>query len=224
MKSYVIHFVRHGMTEANVKGQYAGSWDIPVSDEGKKKLQNLKNTYEYPYVQEYYSSPLSRCVETCSIIYPEVQPIVIDELQECNFGDWEGKTTKELSSDPEYLEWIKSSRIAPPNGESWDDFYKRISNAFENIVESLMRRGVTSACIFTHGGVIMSLMAMYGIPRAKSFEWMVDNGCGYSVRITPGLWMRDKVFEIYQKIPVGSNKEISGEFKNLIDNLKDNNE
>lgn len=223
MKSYIIHFVRHGMTDANVKGQYAGSWDIPVSDEGKKKLQDLKNTYEYPAAQEYYSSPLSRCLETCEILYPKVTPVVVDGLKECDFGDWEGKTTEELSSDSEYLRWIKSSKIAPPNGESWDDFYKRIATSFEDIVTSLMKRGVTSAAVFTHGGVIMSLMSMYGIPKAKPFDWMVDNGCGYSVRITPGLWMRDKVFEVYQKIPLGSNGEISGEFKNLIDNLKDNN-
>ena len=223
MKSYIIHFVRHGMTDANVKGQYAGSWDIPISDDGIKKLRILKDTYEYPSVQEYYSSPLSRCVETCDIIYPEAKPIVVDGLKECDFGDWEGKTTDELSSDPEYLEWIKNSKIAPPNGESWEDFYKRIAASFEDIVTSLMKRGVTSAAIFTHGGVIMSLLAMYGIPKAKPFDWMVDNGCGYSVRITPGLWMRDKVFEVYQKVPLGSNEEISGEFKNLIDNLKDNN-
>ena len=223
MKSYIIHFIRHGMTEANVKGQYAGSWDIPISDKGKEKLQALKDTYEYPSAQEYYSSPLSRCVDTCKIIYPEIDPIIIDGLKECDFGDWEGKTTEELSSNPEYLEWIKSSKIAPPNGESWEDFHKRISASFEDIVTSLMKRGVTSAAIFTHGGVIMSLLAMYGIPKAKPFDWMVDNGCGYSIRITPGLWMRDKVFEVYQKVPLGSNEEISGEFKNLIDNLKDNN-
>lgn len=223
MKSYIIHFIRHGMTDANVKGQYAGSWDIAVSKEGKEKLEALKNTYEYPSVQEYYSSPLSRCIETCGIIYPQGKPIVVDELRECSFGDWEGKTTQELSTDPRYLAWIKDSSITPPNGESWQEFYKRISVSFENIVESLMKRGVTSAAIFTHGGVIMSLMSMYGIPKAKALDWMVDNGCGYSVRITPGLWMRDKVFEVYQKIPLGSNEEISGEFKNLIDNLKDNN-
>lgn len=223
MKSYIIHFVRHGMTDANVKGQYAGSWDISISDDGRKKLRILKDTYEYPSVQEYYSSPLSRCVETCDIIYPEAEPIVVDGLKECDFGDWEGKTTDELSSDPEYLEWIKNSKIAPPNGESWEDFHKRISASFEDIVTSLMKRGVTSAAIFAHGGVIMSLLAMYGIPKANRFDWMVDNGCGYSIRITPGLWMRDKVFEVYQKVPLGSNEEISGEFKNLIDNLKDNN-
>ena len=33
--------------------------------------------------------------------------------------------------------------------------------------------------------------------------------------------MREKVMEVYDKMPLGANREISGEFKNLIDNLKD---
>lgn len=221
MKSYIIHFIRHGMTEANIKGQYAGIWDVPICDIGRKKLAELKKEYEYPMPQEFYSSPLSRCVETCSILYPNATPILVDGLKECNFGDWEGKTPDELSGDPKYLEWVKSGRkVIPPNGESWDDFGKRIALFFESTVDSLMKRGVTSAAMFTHGGVISVLLALYGLPRANPFEWMMNNGCGYSVRITPGLWMRDKVFEVYGRLPVGSKEEISGEFKKLIDNFK----
>lgn len=222
MQSYVIHLIRHGLTEANISGKYAGVWDIPVCKEGFEKLYYLRNFHEYPPVAEYYSSPLKRCIQTCDVIYPKIQPIVIDDLKECNFGDWEGKTTEELSDNELYLKWMnRGSDIVPPNGESWSAFYKRIGAAFENIVESMMRRKVTSASVFTHGGVIMTILSMYGIPRAGFYEWMVDNGCGYSVRITPGLWMREKVIEIYDKIPLGANCDVSGEFKKLIDNLKD---
>ena len=93
MKSYTIHFIRHGMTEANINGQYAGSWDIPVCEEGKKKLIDLKENFEYPNVKEHYSSPLSRCLQTCDIIYPEAKINIVDGLKEWDFGDWEGKTT-----------------------------------------------------------------------------------------------------------------------------------
>ncbi len=222
MQSYVIHFIRHGLTEANVSGRYAGVWNIPVCEEGLQRLHNLKHSYQYPKVLEYYSSPLQRCIQTCGIIYPEIKPVIFDDLKECNFGDWEGKTTQELAGNELYLKWMdRGNDIVPPNGESWSAFYKRIGSAFEKIVESMMRRKVTSASIFTHGGVIMTILAMYGIPKADFYEWMVDNGCGYSVRITPGLWMREKVMEVYEKVPLGANASISGEFKNLIDNLKE---
>lgn len=220
MQSYTIHFVRHGMTEANLTGKYAGVWNIPVCDEGKAKLQKLKNDFEYPKVQEYYSSSLKRCIQTCDIIYPNAEPIIIDGLKECNFGSWEGKTTKELLNNPEYMAWVKADRkTTPPGGENGADFYNRVCSAFEELVESLMRRKVTSSAVFTHGGVIMMILSSYGIPRAQFYDWIVDNGCGYSVRITPGLWMRNKVFEVYQKFPLGASGEVSGEFKELIDNL-----
>ena len=45
MQSCVIHLIRHGMTQANVDGRYAGFWDVPVCDEGKEKLQKLKENY-----------------------------------------------------------------------------------------------------------------------------------------------------------------------------------
>lgn len=107
MQSYVVHFIRHGMTEANIKGQYAGSWDIPVCEQGEEKLKNLRNNFEYPISKEYYTSPLKRCIQTCNILYPESNPIIVDGMRECNFGDWEGKTAEELSDFEGHKEWQK---------------------------------------------------------------------------------------------------------------------
>lgn len=213
MQSYVVHFLRHAMTEANKSGQFAGSWDVPLCDEGKENLKNLKKHFEYPFAKEYYSSPMKRCIETCEIIYPEAKIQVVGDLRECAFGEWEKKTSDEIG--------ISDKNLNPDKGESWQDLHRRVTAAFEKIVESMMRRGVTSAVIVTHGGVIMTLLAQYGFPRAELFEWMVYNGCGYSVRITPGLWMREKVFEVYDKVPRGADVALSGKFKDLIENLKE---
>lgn len=221
MKSYVIHLIRHGMTEANVKGQYVGVTDTPLCDEGKRKLYDLRENYEYPKVDLYYSSPLSRCVDTCKIIYPESEIKIVEDLRECNFGDYEGKTTKELSKDEGFLKWLESGQqIKPPNGESGPDFQKRVCKAFEGIVEEMMRSGTTSSAVFAHGGVIMLLLTAYSVPKSNFYDWIVDNGCGYSLRITPGLWMRSKVLEVYDKIPLGCKSEIEGDFKYLMETVK----
>ena len=63
----------------------------------------------------------------------------------------------------------------------------------------------------------MAILAMYGLPKLDPYELIVANGCGYSVRVNAGLWMRDKVFEICEKIPLGHGEAISGKFKNMID-------
>ena len=89
MKSYVIHLIRHGLSEGNLKGQYIGSTDSPLSEQGAKEIRRLKKSGRYPAAQRYYSSPLSRCTQTLSILYPKAQPILIDGFSESSFGDWE---------------------------------------------------------------------------------------------------------------------------------------
>ncbi|MDU7338528.1 MAG: histidine phosphatase family protein [Clostridium sp.] len=204
MKSYLIHVIRHGVTEANALGQYVGRTDSPLSEQGIEQLMQMKEQQDYPAVQAYYSSPLARCVQTMQILYPEAQPKLIEDLRECDFGDWEGKTAKELENNPEFLRWIESGQqAAPPNGEDSKAFISRVCTAFEKLVEELLSSGTTSAAVVMHGGVMMALLSAYGLPRASAYEWMTEPGCGYTLRITPGLWMRSMVAEVIATIPNG---------------------
>ena len=164
--------------------------------------------YKYPGTQVVFTSPLKRCTETAKILYPEQNPLVIDNLSECNFGEWEGKTADELKNDPDFKKWLAGdSSVKPPRGESNADFTRRVCKMFESIVEGLMKTGTTESVIVTHGGVIMTLLAVYGLPQAKPFEWTMDNGFGYSLRVTPVLWQRDKVCEVFQTIPLPSEND-----------------
>ena len=203
MKSYIIHFIRHGAIDETLSGKYIGTTDVPLSDKGRLDLKKLDYEYRYPGTQVVFTSPLKRCTQTCKILYPELNPLSITALSECNFGEWEGKTAEELKSDPDFEKWLAGDNsVKPPRGESNADFTRRICRMFESIVEGLMKTGTTESVIVTHGGVIMTLLAVYGIPQAKPFEWTMDNGFGYSLRVTPMLWQRDKVCEVFQTIPM----------------------
>lgn len=203
MKSYIIHFIRHGAIDETLSGKYIGTTDVPLSDKGKADLKKLDYEYRYPGTQVVFTSPLKRCVETCKIIYPELNPLSITGLSECNFGEWEGKTAESLKNDLDFEKWLAGDNsVKPPRGESNADFTRRICLMFESIVEGLMKTGTTESVIVTHGGVIMTLLAVYGLPQAKPFEWTMDNGFGYSLRVTPMLWQRDKVCEVFQTIPM----------------------
>lgn len=202
MKSYVIHFIRHGAIDETLSGKYIGTTDVPLSDKGKAALRKLDYNYTYPGVKVVFSSPLKRCTQTAGILYPNLKPLVIANLSECNFGEWEGKTADELKDDEDFQKWLAGDNSAkPPRGESNADFVRRICKIFESIVEGLMKTGTTESAIVTHGGVIMTLLAVYGLPQANPFDWRCDNGCGYSMRITPMLWQRDKVTEVFAVIP-----------------------
>ena len=203
MKSYIIHFIRHGAIDETLSGKYIGTTDVPLSDKGRLDLKKLDYEYRYPGTQVVFTSPLKRCTETCRILYPELNPLSIANLSECNFGEWEGKTAEELKSDPDFEKWLAGDNsVKPLRGKSNADFTRRICRMLESIVEGLMKTGTTESVIVTHGGVIMTLLAVYGLPQAKPFEWTMDNGFGYSLRVTPMLWQRDKVCEVFQTIPM----------------------
>ncbi len=202
MQSYYIHFIRHGMTVEDNKGKYIGQTDVPLSKKGIDDLIKYDTLYKYPGVGAVYTSPLLRCVQTCNILYPNIKPEVIRDFAECNFGEWEGKTAKELAGNPKFVQWLANSRDnAPENGESGAEFTRRICRAFEKLAGELMSSGKTEAAVITHAGVITTLMSVYGLPQAEAYKWKMDNGFGYSVRITPFLWMRDKVVEVYDYCP-----------------------
>ena len=209
MKSYVIHFIRHGAIDATLSGKYIGITDVPLSQKGKQDLEQFRQTYHYPHAQVVFTSPLQRCTETCRILYPELNPLSIADLRECNFGEWEDKTAEELKGDADFEQWLAGNgEAAPPRGESNADFIRRICRMFESIVEGLMKTGTTESVVVSHGGVIMTLLAVYGLPQAKPFEWTMDNGFGYSVRVTPMLWQRDKVTEVFRRIPVADAESV----------------
>lgn len=202
MKSYYIHLIRHGLCEGNQQGRYIGRTESPLSMEGVKELIDLKTTYRYPRALSYYASPSTRCVDSLKILYPEADPEVILELAECDFGAWEDKSAEDLKDDPAFAAWMEGEKgVAPPEGESSMVFMQRVCKGFETLVTNLLFTGTTSAVLVTHAGVIMTILAAYGLPKAKMTDWMCDSGCGYSLRITPGLWSRSMVCEAFETLP-----------------------
>lgn len=207
MKSYYIQFIRNGLTAGNLEGKYIGHIDEPLCPEGIKQITQMKEDYIYPEITSVFSSPLARCLETAKLIYPDKKPLVIHELIEYNFGEFEGKTAEELESHPVFSDWLAGKEgVKPPFGESNEDFSKRIATAFIRIVDGLIESGVTHSAIVTHGGVISAIMSFFGLPEAPMHEWMTPGGCGYTARITPSLWSQGKKMEVIAQIP-----EVPGE-------------
>ena len=201
MKTYKIHLIRHGLTDANESGKYIGITDLPLSPNGFTSLLNLKSEGKYPTVRRFFTSPLNRCKQTLTLLYPDAKPDIVPGLSECDFGDWEGKDVRQLGQDEMFRKWASGMSAEIPNGESAADFERRVSDAFETIVNSLITSGETDAVVCTHGGVIMMIMAKYAYPQHQIHEWACGAGMGFSLRITPTLWMREPVAEFMTHIP-----------------------
>ena len=208
MKSYVIHLIRNMPCEGNLEGRYIGRTESPLALESIAKLAQRKRELAYPQAQAFFASPSTRCVDTLKILYPQADPEVVLELAECDFGEFEGKTAKELEGDPRFAQWMAGgAQAAPPGGESGPVFLQRVCQGFELLVKNLMTLGQTSAVLVTSAGVLTSLLAAHGLPQAPAHQWMCQPGEGYSVRITPGLWMRSGVMEVFAQIPGGEDRQ-----------------
>ncbi len=98
MKTFKLHLIRHGMTAGNLQGLYIGSGtDIPLCDEGRAQLKELKERFEYPQVDTVFSSPLVRAVETANILFPNADhQFTVHDLREAGFGVFENRPVKEL--------------------------------------------------------------------------------------------------------------------------------
>ncbi len=207
MTIYTLHFIRHGITDGNLQGAYIGSTDLPLCDEGRNQLFAYKQKYVYPESPVIFSSPMKRCLETVEILYGR-EPAIIPNLRECDFGEFEQKTANELIDNPDFNNWIKGNMLsAPPKGESGQAFADRISDALKKIVEAMLKTKTESAIICTHGGVIMTLMAMFALPQMEMKQWAVENGCGFTVQTDLKSWMRANLFELSGFVPQGMEKD-----------------
>lgn len=198
MRTLKIHLIRHGATDANYDGRYIGcKTNLPLAPEGLNELRLLKDDIDYPEIERLYSSPMLRCRQTGAVLYPDFEPVTVEELKEYDFGSFENKTAAELENNPNFIPWTSGRLSAPPGGEDNSEFIKRICVGFNKIVLDMIESGLTESAVIMHGGAIMMLLGVSAVPRSKPVEWTADNGRGYSVRVTPSLYHKSGVIEVY---------------------------
>ncbi|SDA10054.1 alpha-ribazole phosphatase [Ruminococcus sp. YE71] len=202
MKGYRITFIRHGATQGNVDGKYIGVTDLPLSAEGAAVLYEKVEEAGYPSFQKVYLSPLKRCLQTAYIMAQNAPMVEIPELVEMDFGDFEEKTPAELKDLPEYKKFLQGGLDnPPPNGESARQVVTRCFKAMAKIIEDMMEEGLTNVAVVTHSGIIMNLMACFGLPKRSPMEYACDFGEGFEVLVTAQLWQRSGAFEIIGSWP-----------------------
>ena len=166
--------IRHGKTKGNLEGRYIGCRsDEPLCPEGTEEL--VQGTY--PAVSRVYTSPMRRCLETAELLYPGIDPEIVPEFRECDFGEFEGKNYAELNGRDDYQAWIDSGGELPfPGGESRAEFAVRCLKAFEEIRKKAPQE---DCALIVHGGTVMAIMEQYGLPQKPFFDYQTPNGCGF---------------------------------------------
>ena len=214
MKTFKLHLIRHGLTSGNLQGLYIGSGtDIPLCDEGRAQLAELKERFEYPQVDTVFSSPLMRAVETANILFPNAtHQFSVHDLREAGFGVFENHPVKELVKNEDFKKWITpGSGFVPEGAEPTEQFHARCSETLLKLFEYMIRMDVTEAACVTHGGVIMSMLSQRALPSRHPEQWMADPGCGYTVQTDVQLWMRDRLVEAIDIVPFGYADTLRGQ-------------
>ena len=170
--------VRHGETESSRERRFAGSTNVDLTDYGREQARALAKRLRPVRIDAIHVSPLGRCLQTAEPITEITgrKPIVMEDLRECHFGDWENLTFGEvLERWPDDLQrWAGDDTIAPTAGECWADLGERVGKWFDEAAQRYEGRTVLAV---THGGPILSLARrVTGSPRATMDAFLVETG------------------------------------------------
>jgi broad specificity phosphatase PhoE len=148
-----VTLVRHGETAWSLTGQHTGLTDIPLTEEGERKAQALRGRLKGVTFDRAFTSPLLRARRTCKLAGFGEAANVDPDLVEWNYGDYEGRTSKEiLAAHPGWLLF----RDGCPNGEQPADVGARADR-----VIARLRAVDDRAIVFSSGHILRVLAARW---------------------------------------------------------------
>jgi broad specificity phosphatase PhoE len=145
--------VRHAETEWSREGRHTGHTDIPLSAAGRAAAAALRPRLESWRFELVLVSPLARARETCELSGHGAHAEPRADLQEWDYGDYEGLTTAQITSRREHWSlW----RDGCPGGESARDVGRRADRVLAEV------RGARGpVAVFSHGHMLRVLGARW---------------------------------------------------------------
>ena len=159
--------VRHGETEWSRAGRHTGRTDVPLTDAGREQGVALGAALLGRAFVLVLTSPLSRAAETCRLAgLGDVARERVD-LQEWDYGAYEGRTTPEIRE--ERTDWTLW-RDGVPGGETAADVGERA-----DLVIAELRAAGGDAAVFAHGHLLRVLTARWlGLDAAEGRYFALD--------------------------------------------------
>jgi probable phosphomutase (TIGR03848 family) len=164
--------VRHGLTASTGKALTGWLPGIGLDDRGRQQATTVAGRLAGLRLAAIVSSPLERCQQTAEIISAgqasNGQPadggrVVVqtdERLGECRYGDWTGKSLRQLAREPLWRvvqAHPSAVRFPGPDGESMIAMQQRAVSAVRDWNCRLGRDAVYLIC--SHGDVIKAILA-----------------------------------------------------------------
>lgn len=206
MGKFTVYFVRHGLTTSNERGLLCGSTDALVSERGRAELKELKRLYSYPEVDRLYASPAIRCRETAAILYPGVEPELVENFWEFRFGEMESHPTSDFMDAPIYRKWLdQAPDFGFPGGEVLMETQLRALAGMTHVVADAQRNGYKKVAIVAHGEVF-SLLFQAALASDQPVEafLLCPNGMGVTAGVDCETWFRERRMDFLEFFPSGA--------------------
>jgi probable phosphomutase (TIGR03848 family) len=181
--------VRHGRTSANTAGILAGrSSGVELDEEGREQAAAAGQRLGPLPLRALVSSPLRRCRQTAQALQAGradgIQTTIEPGLTECGYGDWTGRSLKDLSKEKLWQAVQQQpSSVRFPGGESMVEMASRAVGAVRGWDRRLTEEGgddVVWAAV-SHGDVIKAILADALGVHLDSFQRILVDPASISV-------------------------------------------
>lgn len=190
--------IRHGQSEANRKGFFAGQTDVALEEQGFLQAHLTANFIASNYcVDKIYASDLIRAMDTgkavADLLGLEVTPD--PRLREIFSGKWQGRPFQDIMDNygDAYQVWLTDiGNCLCTGGESVAQLGQRVLEAITDIAKQNPGKTVVIATHATPIRVLQCLLESGDLNRMKDIPW-VSNASVTEITYDEGLWKLEKI-------------------------------
>lgn len=91
-----LYLIRHGETEWSLSGRHTGRTDIALTPKGADQARGLIPWLRHIDFERVFTSPRQRARQTCALAELGAPAEIEPDLQEWDYGDYEGKLSAEV--------------------------------------------------------------------------------------------------------------------------------
>ena len=173
--------IRHAPTPDTGKRLTGRLPGVSLGGDGRRLAEDLAERLSDVELSAVYASPIERTWETAEIVARPhgLSPVREDGLIEVDFGDWSGRTFKQLTR-LKLWQTVKTtpSRVTFPGGESMADMQRRGVATCERLAAAAPKR---TLALVSHADVIKAIISHYLGQPFDPFQRIVISPASVSV-------------------------------------------
>lgn len=193
------YIVRHGQTDWNKKKLLTGTTDIPLNKTGEIQAGETGKLLKKIHFDLAFSSDLLRAKQTAEIIVKERELAVVTSnlIRERNFGQLEGKSSKNLENLIESYRELSDEEINKHKvDESYESNDEMISRVITFLREIAVANSGKTVLIVSHGSLLRTLLIHLGYFTHKDAPYRIIYSAGFVKLMSDGVEF--KILEINQ--------------------------